>query len=284
MELFNLFTQYHESSFQELKKDLINSIKIDILNIIDKKNINVCGHKRTQNRGYCRRLCSGYACKYHLKYIITKDVNNNIENTNSFSLKSDVSDVSEYVNIDKDSYKNIYINTISKDVLLNIKILELPKSNIILKYNLNNDINNYIFNLKSKINIFKSLTSFIILCNKIKRKREKKRLKNIKKKERRKAKMYQTPVSELESNNKTNGVLLKEKDNYYTINFYEEKVIASCVEGIECNFCGSLRYTNSGPCLYPDCYNRSFGDTEFRIYYDIHGKHKKSIYNPFINK
>lgn len=279
MDIFNLFTKYHESSFQELKKDLINSIKIDILNIIDKKNINVCGQKRTQNRGYCRRLCSGDACKYHLKYLSAKN-----ENTNCFSLKSDVSDVSEYVNINKDSYKNICTNIIKKEVLLNIKILDLPKSNIILKYNLNDDINNYIFNLNSKINIFKSLTSFIILYNKIKRKREKKRLKNKKKKERRKAKLEQTTVYETKSNKPMNGVLLKENDNYYTINFYDEKVIADNLHGVECYFCGTLRYTNSGPCLYPDCYNRSFEDTEFRIYYDKHGKHKKSIYNPFINK
>lgn len=281
MDLFNLFTKYHETTFQEFKKDLINSIKLDILNT-NKNNKRICGHKRSQNRGNCRRLCSGNACKYHLKYVSTNDKNNIIENINTFSLKSDISDVSEHVNMHKYIYKNICENIISKNVLLNINILELPKSNIILKYNLNDDINNYIFNLKSKINTFKSLTSFIILYNKIKRKREKKRLKNKKKKERRKAKMCQTIISENKTNRQTNGLLLKEKDKYYTINFYDEKVIADNIEGIICHYCNTVRYTNSGPCLYPDCYNRSFEDTEFKIYYHKHGKHKESIYNPFI--
>jgi hypothetical protein len=291
MDIFNLFTQYHETAFQEFKKDLINSIKLDILNM-NKNNKHICGHKRTQNRGYCRRLCEGNACKYHLKYAETNDENNifknNIEIINNFVLKSDVSDASEYVNTHKDTYKNIYENIISKDVLLNIKILELPKSNITLKYNLkelDEDINNYIFNLNSKINIFKSLSCFIILYNKIKRNRERKRLKNKRKKERRKARLCQTPVSVTNSNlNKPmNGVLLKENDKYYTINFYDEKVIADNIDGIECFYCGSVRYTNSGPCLYPDCYNRKFEDTEFKIYYEKNKKHKQSIYNPFLN-
>lgn len=269
MDLFNLFAQYHETTFNEFKKELINSIKLDILNI-NQRNKHMCGHKRTQNRGYCRRLCEGDACKYHLKYI---EINNDL------ILKSDISDTSDDVIIYKDICKNI----ITKDILFNIKIKDSSKSNIILKYNLNDDINNYIFNLKSKINIFKSLTSFIILYNKIKRKREKKRLKNIKKKERKKAKIYQTSVSDLESNNKINGVLLKEKDNYYTIDFYDEKVAADCVEGILCNYCSSIRYTQSGPCINANCHNRTFDNIEFVIYYKKHKKHKKSIHNPFLN-
>lgn len=246
MELFNLFTQYHEISFQEFKKDLINSIKIDILNIIDKKNINVCGHKRTQNRGYCKRICSGYACKYHLKYV---DINNN------FILKSDVSDTFEDVTIHKDICKNI----INRDILSNIKIFDPPKSNIILRYDLNTDINNYIFNFKKK--------------------REKKREK---KNERRKAKILQSHNSHIsEPSDETidipNGVLLKENNIYYTINFYDQKVVADNIEGIKCYYCKSMRYTNSGPCLNPNCHNRSFDDTKFKKYFNINKKQSKSI-------
>lgn len=156
-----------------------------------------------------------------------------------------------------------------------------------MKYNLKKDINDYIFNLNSKINILKSLSCFMILYNKIKKNREKKRLKNKKKKERRKIKILQSHnshISEIyENKNITNGILLKEDNIYYTINFYEEKVIADSVEGVICSYCNSIRYTSSGPCINSNCYNRSFDDLEFKIYYDKHKKHKKSIYNHFLN-
>lgn len=279
MDIFNLFTQYHETAFQEFKKELIKSIKLDIIKL-NQKNKHICGYKRTQNRGYCRRLCSGNACKYHLKYIDEKNVIQNCE----FISKSDVSDISDDVIIHKDICKNI----INRDILSNIKIYDLPKSNIILKYDLKTDINNYIFNFNSKINIFKSLTSFIILYSKIKRKREKKRIKNKNKKERRKIKVLQSHnshISEIyDRYNVHNGILLQENDKYYTINFYDEKVAADCVEGILCNYCSSIRYTQSGPCINANCYNRTFDDIEFVIYYKKHKKHKKSIYNPFLKE
>ena len=271
MDVFNLFAQYHETTFNEFKKELINSIKLDILNI-NQRNKHMCGHKRTQNRGYCRRLCEGDACKYHLKYI---EINNDL------ILKSDISDTSDDVIIYKDICKNI----ITKDILFNIKIKDSSKSNIILKYNLNDDINNYIFNLNSKKNVLKSLSTFIILFNKIKikreKKKEKKRNKNKIKKERRKLKLYQEPISV--SKNIPNGYLLKENDKYYTIDFYDEKVVADCIEGILCNYCSSIRYTNSGPCINANCHNRTFDNIEFVIYYKKHKKHKKSIHNPFLN-
>ena len=289
MDFFTLLKQYHEITFQEFKKDLINNIKTDIINVlnVNKEIKKICGHKRTQNRGYCRRLCSGNACKYHLKYTSTKDANNNIENTNSFSLKSDVSDISEYVNICK--YKDISNNIIKKDNLINLKIIDLPKSNIVLKDKLNNfnsDINNYLFNLKSKKNIFKSLITFIILFNKIKLKREKKRIKNKNKKERRKVKIYSSDKLDISKDmkNKNQAIIIKENNMYYTINFYDKKVIADCIEGIICNYCNSIRYTSSGPCINPNCYNRSFDNIEFEIYYKIHKKHKESIYNTILNK
>lgn len=53
MEIFNLFTQYHETVFQDFKKELINSIKSDIINLIQKDK-HICGHRRTQNRGFCK--------------------------------------------------------------------------------------------------------------------------------------------------------------------------------------------------------------------------------------
>lgn len=281
MELFNLFTQYHENTFQDFKKSLIDSIKQDIIKI-NQKNKHICGYKRTQNRGYCRRLCDGDACKYHLKYI---ENNNKYNIDKQIFFKSDVSDTSEDVNI----YKNISNNIIDKDILLNIKILDPSKSNIILKNNLNNndlkkDIEDYLFNLNSKKNIFKSLIMIVILFNKIKLKREKKRIKNKKKKERRKAKIFQSHNSHIsDPSENASNVLFKEDNVYYTINFYDEKVIADNIEGVVCYFCNSIRYTNSGPCINPNCYNRTFSDTEFRIYYDKYGKHKESIYNPFLN-
>lgn len=275
MEVFELFKKYHEESFISFKNDLINMFKSEML-FIPKKNI--CGQVRTQNRGYCRRLCQGPACKYHIKYL---EFNRKEQNDDHFIYKSDISNTSEDVIIYKDICKNI----ISKNIIFNIKIHDLPRSNIILKYDLKADINNYISNLKSKINIFKSFVTFVILYKKIKIKREKKRLKNKKKKEKRKANLLKSNKSVLSDVSKDipTGILLKEKDIYYTINFYDEKVIADNIEGIVCYYCNSVRYTNSGPCLNPNCFNRSFDDIEFKIYYSKHGKHKESIYNPFLN-
>lgn len=108
MDIFNLFTQYHETAFQEFKKELINSIKLDIINL-NNKGKQICGYKRTQNRGYCRRLCSGTVCKYHERN--TK--NNIITQTNKTNIfKSDISNTSEDVN-----YNDICNNIIPKDII-----------------------------------------------------------------------------------------------------------------------------------------------------------------------
>lgn len=66
---------------------------------------------------------------------------------------------------------------------------------------------------------------------------------------------------------------------WYTINFYDNIVLATNKNGIKCNYCNYIRYTNSGPCVNSDCYNRSFDDFEFKYYYKKNGKHKISKYN-----
>lgn len=95
------------------------------------------------------KLCSGDACKYHLKYVKIDNKYNIIQDNNKIILNSDNSITSEDVNI----YKNICKNVITKKTLSNIRIFELSKSKTILKNNLNNfekDINNYLFNLRCK--------------------------------------------------------------------------------------------------------------------------------------
>lgn len=233
------------------------------------------------------KLCSGDACKYHLKYVKIDNKYNIIQDNNKIILNSDNSITSEDVNI----YKNICKNVITKKTLSNIRIFELSKSKTILKNNLNNfekDINNYLFNLRCKKNILKSLIVFTILYNKTKIKREKKRIKNKRKKDKRKAKLFLShnshiPETSENSKNIPNGLLLKENNKYYTYNFYDEKVIANNIDGVICYYCNSIRYTSGWPCINPNCCNRSFSNIEFEIYYDKHGKHKESIYNPFFN-
>jgi hypothetical protein len=79
------------------------------------------------------------------------------------------------------------------------------------------------------------------------------------------------------------GILFKENNIWYTYNLYEEKKIADCVDGNKCNYCGYIRYINSGPCIYADCINRSFNDNVFQTYYKINNKELVSIYNKRIN-
>lgn len=270
-ELFLLLKQYHEITFQEFKKDLINSIKSDILCKPKKKNI--CGHKRTQNRGYCRRLCDGNSCKYHLK-----------------NIKSDVSDISEDLNI----YKDIYKNVITKDILLNIRIFDAPKSNIIPKYDIKKDVNDYIFNLNYKRKSLKSLITFIILYNKVRIKRQKKSIKNKKKNERKKRKKaniiksHNSDISEIHEFNyeyilkNKKAQLFKENNEYYTYNLYEEKIKSDTPCGINCDYCGYTRY-NSSPCVFRDCKNRKYDDFEFKMYKKINGKEMISKYNKKLN-
>jgi hypothetical protein len=111
----------------------------------------------------------------------------------------------------------------------------------------------------------------------------KKRLKRLKYKKNKKNKNKSTKPAENIKVIKIKENLFKENNNYYTINFYEKKVIADNINGIKCIYCNTIRYTNSGPCTYPNCYNRSFDNYEFIKYYNIHGKHKISIYNKMIN-
>lgn len=111
-------------------------------------------------------------------------------------------------------------------------------------------------------------------------KKNKKRLK--KKKYKKNKKNKNKILNENDKGKMIKDNLFKDDNKYYTINFYDQKVIADNINGVICNYCKTIRYTNSGPCIYSDCYNRSFDDYEFRKYYNIHKKHKISIYNKLI--
>lgn len=79
--------------------------------------------------------------------------------------------------------------------------------------------------------------------------------------------------------NNKKGFLFKENDKLYTYNFYEEKREADIPDGDCCNKCGYTRFTTSGCCIYRDCENRKFGNTEFEIYEDRNKKRCPSKYN-----
>jgi RNA-binding protein YhbY len=101
MELFTLFTKYHEITFKELKNSLIESVSKEIMDLLNNNKhlkTNICGHPRSQNRGKCKRLCRDKACSYHMKYIdklnktnISNNINTqkseNIDNVKIFILK-----------------------------------------------------------------------------------------------------------------------------------------------------------------------------------------------------
>lgn len=72
--------------------------------------------------------------------------------------------------------------------------------------------------------------------------------------------------------------LFEENNITYTYNLYEQKIIADVPDGILCNHCNYTRY-NSSPCIYKDCKNRKYGDTEFDIYRRINGREMESKYN-----
>lgn len=74
------------------------------------------------------------------------------------------------------------------------------------------------------------------------------------------------------------GFLFKENGIWYTYNLYEEKIKANEIKGIKCVYCNYIRY-NTNPCIFKDCKNRKFGDTEFKIYKEINGKELESKYN-----
>lgn len=75
------------------------------------------------------------------------------------------------------------------------------------------------------------------------------------------------------------GILFNDKGIFYTYNLYEQKVIADCIDGVKCLHCNYIRYTESGPCIYADCENRSFDDYEFIKYYKINNKELISKFN-----
>lgn len=155
-----------------------------------------------------------------------------------------------------------------------------------VKYNLSKI--KIIDDLNKKIPIVNNLQMIIYKPNHIKEKLEqmrllykknKKKLKKLKYKKNRKNKINnpdKNKVIKIKEN------LFKEDNIYYTYNFYDIKVIADNINGIECIYCNTKRYTESGPCTYQDCFNRSFDDYVFKKYYKIHNKHKISIYNKLI--
>lgn len=100
VELFTLFKQYHDESLNNFKKDLIDNI-IKLLNLNkETEKTHVCGYKRTQGRGYCKRLCIGSSCTYHKKYIPEDKTNNTY-----------LCDVAQNVNkVKKDDKINILLN------------------------------------------------------------------------------------------------------------------------------------------------------------------------------
>lgn len=83
---------------------------------------------------------------------------------------------------------------------------------------------------------------------------------------------------------KKKGYLFYYNLNFYTINFYDEIVLATNIQGITCNYCNYTRYTDSGPCINPNCYNRKFDDSVFINYFNKNKKHKISNYNKIYEK
>jgi hypothetical protein len=73
--------------------------------------------------------------------------------------------------------------------------------------------------------------------------------------------------------------LFEENNKLYTYNFYEEKREADIPDGNCCNKCGYTRFTTSGCCIFRNCENRKYGNTEFKIYEDKNKKRCPSKYN-----
>ena len=169
-----------------------------------------------------------------------------------------------------DNYYCKYHNPL--ELKLEPAVYNISKIKVVDKLNINKEV----INNNLQVTIYKP--NNIIERIMMQHKKNKKRLKKIKYKKNKNKKL--TINNE---NEKIKENLFKNNNIYYTINFYDQKVIADTIDGIICNYCNYIRYTTSGPCVYADCYNRSFYDDEFRKYYRIHGKHKVSIYNKLIN-
>lgn len=186
-EIFTLFKNYHEKSFKEIKNELIErieSIKRLLISNNEKNNENrkshICGFKRTRNRGYCKRLCIGEACVYHLKYIDKKDNKEDTyknDNFNDLDFKKNNNEIRKQFDfpdksIQPDSYEYEKDNDLNEKKKKKKNTKKLNKKKYMVEYKLlctfiNEQINNlqhknihiphkYLEQIKDKINYDKN--------------------------------------------------------------------------------------------------------------------------------
>lgn len=156
VELFTLFKNYHDESLKKFKKELLhdfmnffNTTKNGgIENYCSNTKTHVCGYKRSQNRGFCKRLCRDIACSYHIKFL--------------YSDKSDVYDIHE-VDISRKNKKMENINNYIKYMIkvplhenIIYNILKTGKSDKCDTYEMRKDakFSNLVMNDQFKFNLY----------------------------------------------------------------------------------------------------------------------------------
>lgn len=155
IDLFTNFKKYHDESLKNFKKELMNDLILFLKQVSNTNLTNqthVCNYIRTRNRGNCKRLCTGIACCYHIKYIKTDKSDESV-------ILSNMATYSNSTNKYLLQKNKIYDKVKFKRCLNKLKLLLLykyikinRKNNVNIDKHFSNEVTNILWcNIKSHI-------------------------------------------------------------------------------------------------------------------------------------